>query len=155
MRPGAPEGMSIALPEDQCLDPAIRPGPDEPDVEVTAREPLSRRVFDCCPTCGDPATTEEHVPPRRLGGMKMTRTCEPYNGRLGSLVEPDLIDWLEDAITRPYLRSPGLQGRRSLGRVLFRATPDGIPVFLVDSSHPDVEVMLQSGSLELEAGRAD
>jgi hypothetical protein len=147
--------MSVVLPGERSLDLAIRPGPDEADVEITVLESLGRRVFECCPICGGPASTEEHVPPRRLGGMKMTRTCQPCNGRLGSLVEPDLIDWLEDAITRPFLHSPQVQGRGSLGRVLFRTTPDGIPVFLVDGSHPEVDGMLQSDGLELEDARAD
>lgn len=115
-------------------------------------EPVRRRVFECCPICGDPATSEEHVPPKRIGGKKLTLTCEPCNNRLGSYVEPDLIDWVEGAISRPLLRSDAVQGPRKEKRLLVRNTPAGEFILLVDGhAHPDLAAILASGEIDLDA----
>jgi hypothetical protein len=99
---------------------------------VTLIEPVRRRVFDCCPICGDPATSEAHVPPDRLGGRFMTKTFLACNNKLGSNVEADLVDWFEGAITLPSFRSADVHGPRREKRVLFRTTPDGESVLVFD-----------------------
>lgn len=148
--------MSVLLPSGRSLDMAIRPPDTAESAAITLIETLNPRFFNDCPICGDPATNDEHVPPARLGGRVMTRTCAPCNNRLGSFVEADLVDWFEDAITIPYFRSEGVRGRRRAGRILFRTTPEGEFVLVVDgSSHPDIAAMLASGEVDLEACRPD
>ncbi|TNH26839.1 HNH endonuclease [Micromonospora orduensis] len=156
MRRPAPRSMSVLLPDGRSLDMAIRPSDTAESAEITLIEPLHPRFFDECPICGDPATEDEHLPPKRLGGRVMTRTCAPCNNRLGSYVEADLVDWFEDAITIPYFRSGGVRGRRRSGRILIRSTPEGEFVLVIDgSSHPDIAAMLASGDVDLEASRPD
>lgn len=134
------------------MDVELRPYDPGETVGLTVIEPIRRRVFESCPICGDPATSEEHVPPERIGGKKLTLTCEPCNNRLGSYVEPDLIDWFEGAITRPLLRSAAVQGPRKEKRLLVRNTPNGAPVLVVEGrAHPDLPAMLASGEIALDA----
>lgn len=119
---------------------------------MTPIAPIPRRVFDRCPICGDPATSEEHVPPARLGGKVMTMTCVACNNKLGSNVEADLVDWFEGAVTLPSFRSAGVRGRRREKRILFRDTPDGEFVLVFGGrANPDVTAMLESGEIELDA----
>ncbi|MCM4078305.1 HNH endonuclease [Paractinoplanes hotanensis] len=148
----APESMSISMPDGTAMDIELRPDDPGETVELTMIEPIHRRVFERCPICGDPATSEEHVPPERIGGKKLTLTCEPCNNRLGSYVEPDLIDWVEGAISRPLLRSDAVQGPRKEKRLLVRNTPSGEFVLVVDGrAHRDLGTMLASGELDLDA----
>ncbi|MFY1659422.1 HNH endonuclease [Micromonospora sp. WMMD1274] len=148
----APESMSIALPTGRAIDAAIRPDDPGESAEVTLIEPIRPRVFESCPICGDPATSKEHIPPDRIGGKVMTRTCLPCNNRLGSNVETDLLDWVEGALSRPSLRSAAVQGPRREKRVLVRNTPEGEFVLVIDGrAHPDLKAMLESGEVDLDA----
>ncbi|BCB83686.1 HNH endonuclease [Phytohabitans suffuscus] len=79
------------------------PEPAGEPVEVTLVEEIQWRPFESCPICGAPATDDEDVPPRSIGGKVMTRTCGPCNNRLGSHLEADLADWLDNALTLPRL----------------------------------------------------
>ncbi|MEU5529351.1 HNH endonuclease [Micromonospora chersina] len=133
---------------------AIRPSDTAESAVITLIEPLHPHFFDECPICGDPATEDEHLPPKRLGGRVTTRTCAPCNNRLGSYVEADLVDWFEDAITIRYFRPGGVRGRRRSGRILLRSTPEGEFVLVIDgSSHRDIAAMLASSEVDLEACR--
>jgi hypothetical protein len=144
--------MSIALPDGRTLDVVLRPDDPGESAEVTPIAPIRRRDFDRCPICGDPATSEEHVPPARLGGKVLTMTCLACNNKLGSNVEADLVDWFEGAVALPSFRSAGVRGRRREKRILFRNTPDGEFVLVFDGrANPDVTAMLESGDLDLDA----
>jgi hypothetical protein len=144
--------MSITLPDGRTLDVVLRPDDPGESAEVTAIAPIRRRDFDSCPICGDPATSEEHVPPARLGGKVLTMTCLACNNKLGSNVEADLVDWFEGAVTLPSFRSAGVRGRRREKRILFRNTPDGEFVLVFNGrANPDVTAMLESGEIALGA----
>lgn len=113
-------------------------------------EEIQGRPFESCPICGAPATDDEHMPPRSIGGKVMTRTCGPCNNRLGSHLEADLADWFDNVLTLPRFGSPGVPGDRRSGRILWRTTPAGEVVLLLDvQSHPAIIDMLNSGQVDL------
>jgi hypothetical protein len=146
----SPSSLTIDLHDGRILGPANRPAGDGEDVSIRLVEEISPRSFPDCPICGSPATTEEHVPPKRMGGQKMTRTCDGCNHRLGSNVESDLWDWLDVAITQARFSSANLQGARGAGRILGRTTPAGESELVVEGKyHPDVTDMLEGGEVEL------
>jgi hypothetical protein len=146
-----PESMSIRLPDGQTIDLAMRPPNTGEWIDVTLIEVLQPRFPERCPICGDPATSDGHVPPHRLGGRVMTRTCHPCNNRLGSHIEPDLVDWYDDAIQRPGFRSEGVRGRRRADRLLFRTAPGGEFGLIIDGRHdPEITVVLASGNVNLD-----
>ena len=110
-------------------------------------EEIVLREFRSLPICGsDKASEKEHVPPERAGGVVITKTCEPCNNELGSQVEADLIDWLEDAL-QLRIEGAGVPGRRNVGRALIRMSPQGeSALFLdgrLDKAVPDI---LRSGA---------
>src|SRR5690606_16801154 len=83
---------------------------------------IARPVFfDRCPIClsPDPATDED-VPPKAVGGSVMTRTCDRCNCGLGSVIEPDLVDWWEDALGFVSLSHADIRGARRVPRILVR-----------------------------------
>lgn len=97
----------------------------------------TRVEFDRCPICLSPVpTSEEHVPPESLGGMKMTLTCAPCNNGFGSHLEAVLLDWGEDAYSLVRLEHDNVQGPRRVARVLLRQTPAGRPVVLAHRPDP-------------------
>jgi len=142
--------MSIHLADGRVLDIAIRPEASGKPIQVTVIEEIQGRVFDSCPICGSPATDDEHVPPASMGGQIMTRTCGPCNHRLGSHVEADLADWYDNALTLPRFGSSGVQGDRKSGRILWRTTPAGEFVLLMNGRYdPAITDMLKSGQVDL------
>lgn len=121
------------------------PGPTE-TAPLRLIEVLHPRMFDNCPICGEPATTAEHVPPQRLGGARMTRTCARCNHSFGALVEADLVDWFDDAWSASSLQSDVVPGRRQTSRLLRRWTSDGRFVLLPEGiGDPAVEEILAAG----------
>jgi hypothetical protein len=142
--------MSIGLADGRVLDIASQPMASGGPVEVTVIEEIQGRLFHSCPICWDPATDDEHVPPASLGGKIMTRTCGPCNHRLGSHVEADLADWYENALTLPRFGSSGIRGDRKSGRILWRTTPAGEFVLLMNGRY-DLAIidMLKSGQVDL------
>jgi hypothetical protein len=142
--------MSIGLADGRVLDIASQPMASGGPVEVTVIEEIQGRLFHSCPICWDPATDDEHVPPASLGGKIMTRTCGPCNHRLGSHVEADLADWYENALTLPRFGSSGIRGDRKSGRILWRTTPAGEFVLLMNGHYdPAIIDMLKSGQVDL------
>jgi hypothetical protein len=142
--------MSIDLADGRVLDIGAQPKPLGESIGITAIEEIHRHLFDSCPICGAPATNDEHVPPASMGGKIMTRTCGPCNHRLGSHIEADLTDWFENAITLPRFGSPGVQGNRKSGRILWRMTPAGEFVLLMNGRHdPAIIDMLKSGQVDV------
>jgi len=96
---------------------------------LAAAEPTT---FDRCPICLAPEpTSREHVPPEALGGSVFTRTCERCNNSFGSGVEPELVDWWEDAVGSVSLAHDGVAGARRATRLLLRQNDDGEPVILL------------------------
>jgi hypothetical protein len=82
----------------------------------------------------------------------MTRTCAPCNNGLGSRVEGDLADWHDNALTIPTFSGEAVPGARRSSRVLYRATPTGEPVLIVDRGFdPAVRDLLLSGRVDLGA----
>ncbi|MDZ5447547.1 HNH endonuclease [Micromonospora sp. 4G57] len=151
MRPKPPESMSIRLRDGRTIDLAMRPHNTGEWMDVTLIEVLQPRFPERCPICGEPATSDEHVPPQRLGGQIMTRTCHPCNNRLGSHVEPDLVDWYDDAIPRPGFRSEAVQGRRRADHLLFRSTAAGEFGLIIDGrGDPEITAALASGIVNLD-----
>ena len=147
-----PESMSIALPDGTELDMAIRPHEGTESIEVRTLGPITPHNFDECPICGEPATTAEHVPPAAIGGLRTTRTCEPCNNRLGALVEPDFIAWVEGALLLPAFSGDAIRGPRYPGRLLHRATPNAEPVFIISIADDDpIGELLASGTANLTA----
>ncbi|MFG2058954.1 HNH endonuclease [Micromonospora sp. NPDC048930] len=156
MRKRPPEAMSVDRTGDVPLD--FRNEPPGPTKTAPLRpiEVLRPRFFDRCPICGDPATTEEHVPPQRLGGTKMTRTCDRCNHGFGSLVEADLVDWFDGALTMPSFQSDAVRGKRQTSRLLMRWTPNGeFVLFPEGPSDPAVSEILAAGDVTLEVSPPD
>ncbi|WFE60076.1 HNH endonuclease [Micromonospora sp. WMMD712] len=126
------------------------PGPTE-TAPLRLIKVLRPRSFDRCPICGDAATTEEHVPPQRLGGTKMTRTCDRCNHGFGSLVEADLIDWYDGALTMPSFEADTVRGKRQTGRLLVRWSPNRQFVLLPEGRvDPAICEILAAGDVTLE-----
>ncbi|MEH1017815.1 HNH endonuclease [Micromonospora sp. CPCC 206060] len=156
MRKRPPEAMSV----DRAGDVPLDFGDEPPGATMTASlrliEVLRPRFFDRCPICGDPATTEEHVPPQRLGGTKMTRTCERCNHGFGAFVEADLVDWFDGALTVPTLESDAVRGKRQTSRLLLRWTPnEEFVLFVEGGSDPAVREILAAGDVTLEVSLPD
>jgi len=142
--------MTIHLADGRVLDIAVRPEVSGEPIQVTVVEEINGCVFDSCPICGAPATDDEHVPPESIGGKIMTRTCGPCNRRIGSHLEADLGDWYDNALTLPRFGSSGVQGDRKSDRILWRTTPAGEFVLLMNSRHdPAIIDMLKSGQVNL------
>jgi hypothetical protein len=79
--------------------------------------------FDQCPICLDAKpTTNEQVPPQAIGGSVMTVTCERCNNGFGSVIEPDLVDWWEDALVAVRISNDNVAGAR---RTPDSSTPKG------------------------------
>ncbi|MEU4215869.1 HNH endonuclease [Actinoplanes sp. NPDC026623] len=147
----APDSISIRLPDGRSLDATNEtPGPAERGT-LELVEVLRPRLFDVCPICGEPAATSaEHVPPQRLGGKVMTRTCTRCNNGFGSRVEADLVDWYEGALTT-WFASETVQGKRRVGRLLLRWTEDG--EYLLMPAGPSDEIfaeILAAGDVDME-----
>lgn len=151
-----PQTMSIANSDGPELDMSIRRPTDATQVTLTTIGPIAAHMFPDCPICGAPATSAEHVPPAAIGGRVVTRTCEPCNNRLGSLVEPDLIDWVDGAVGRVSFNGPGARGPRYARRVLHRTTPAGETVLVLDGKHDEqIRDLLNSGDVKLTATAPD
>jgi hypothetical protein len=148
--------MAIDLPDGRSLELIPASSTGGRPVRITPISPISPRFFDDCPICGAPATDDEHVPPASIGGRVMTRTCGPCNNRLGSNVESDLTDWHDGALTLPGFTADVLPGRRRTSRILFRTTPSGEFVLVMDGqADPAVIEMLNSGQVDLSANLPD
>src|SRR5258705_11211116 len=117
--------MSVERAAGSVLDVGIDQGTTAESADVTLVQEIRERRFESCPICGEPATTDEHVPPASMGGRIMTRTCGPCNGRLGSHVEADLADWYNQAVASSRFGSATIPGQRRSGRILWRRTPAG------------------------------
>lgn len=104
---------------------------------------IARPVFfDRCPIClsPDPATDED-VPPKAVGGSVMTRTCDRCNCGLGSVIEPDLVDWWEDALGFVSLSHADIRGARRVPRILVRQKDTGEPVLVFDHGRVDPAIV--------------
>jgi hypothetical protein len=153
---GSPNALSLALANGSAIGPVVSPVSRGESVSITLVEEIVRRDFDDCPICSDPATTDEHVPPRSVGGGVITRTCGPCNHNLVTNVEVDLLDWLQDAIPSPRYRSTAVPGDRQSARILVRETPTGEFLLFLDGPHDNaVPKILDSGSLTITARPPD
>lgn len=154
-RPRPPDSLTLELTDGRVIHmgKVLRRGPE---YRIQAGAPIAERYFDACPICGDPATHNEHVPPRSLGGRVMTRICGPCNNELGSKVESDLVDWYDDAVTLPAFSGDAVQGARRATRIFYRADVDGTPGLLMDeSADPGVRELLLSGQIDLTVYEPD
>lgn len=147
--------MSIELADGSTLAMRTPRRAGDP-LKIRIGGPIRERYFAACPICGAPATADEHVPPRSMGGRAMTRTCAPCNNDLGSKVEADLVDWHDDAITLPSFIGDAVPGHRRASRLTVRSTPDGSFVLLMDGdADPAIRDLLLSGQLDLTALEPD
>ena len=68
---------------------------------------IGRRLFESCPICGGLPEKDEHVPPKSIGGVIMTRTCGACNQTFGGRVEGGVKDWfygvISDVVDLDYL----------------------------------------------------
>ncbi|SCL32889.1 hypothetical protein GA0074692_3436 [Micromonospora pallida] len=144
-----PESLSIELPGGEMIQMLPPPGNGDP-TKVNVVEALNPHVFDHCPVCAAPATSDEHLPPSSLGGIVMTRTCNPCNNKFGGYVEADLLHWFTWIIPAPRFRSENVPGARKSGRIAYRETSNGRFILLIDGkSDPSLEEMLRSGEVDL------
>jgi HNH endonuclease len=150
-----PSSLSLELANGSILE-ARTPARSGRGLNIRVVGPIAERYFDACPICGDPATHDEHVPPRSIGGRVMTQTCGACNHGLGSKVEADLVDWHDDAVTLPAFSGDAVSGPRRASRIVCRATPDGEFVLLMDGgTDPAVRELLLSGKVDLTAYQPD
>ncbi|MFK3736031.1 HNH endonuclease, partial [Streptomyces sp. NPDC088090] len=109
--------------------------------------------FERCPICLAPdPSSDEHVPPKSLGGSVMTSTCEDCNNKFGSLFERTLADWWEDALGFVSFGHQEVRGARKMPRILMRQKDSGEPVFFVAGGRidPDIaEQMVPESTLEV------
>lgn len=86
---------------------------------------IGRLDFDTCPIClSSENLTNEHVPPEKLGGGVLTRTCQPCNNIFGVL-EDGLLARVEGRATM-HLRSAVLpDGERRVKNVIVRQAENG------------------------------
>lgn len=90
-------------------------------------------LFDRCPIClEDKPTSKEHVPPQKVGGGVMTRTCSTCNNLFGQKYEGELLRWWDYSFNRYSVTHPDLQGKRTLKNVMLRETLEGEPVVFFD-----------------------
>ncbi|GAA4416208.1 hypothetical protein GCM10023169_03290 [Georgenia halophila] len=85
---------------------------------------VTRSDFPICPICrweGD--LTDEHVPPARLGGAVLTRTCAACNNAFGSY-EDTLLKRSEQRYTMA-VRGPGISNERRISDVIVRRDDAG------------------------------
>jgi len=94
--------------------------------------------FPFCPICHRekiPADTDEHVPPKALGGVVMTNTCLDCNNRLGSRTESALQDWYDGA-ARVHFTSDTSRTPFGNNKVLFLTSETGESVMLMEKPAP-------------------
>ncbi|WP_281154244.1 HNH endonuclease [Streptomyces sp. HYC2] len=100
------------------------------------------RRFDRCPICLAPdPSSDEHVPPKAIGGSVMTSTCQRCNNRFGSVLERALVDWWEDAIGSVLFSHESVRGARKTSRVLMRQKDTGEFALVLDGGSIDSEIM--------------
>ena len=146
---GPASPLVLQMANGQSIGPIAGPPVDGEDVQIELIGEIRPRIFDRCPICSDPATQDEHVPPRSVGGKKMTRTCRPCNNRLGSLVEPDLLDWLDGVVLSAQLRSERIGHRPgSVPRLAIRQAPQGLLLLADGDEHLDL-VLRAGGQMTL------
>ncbi|WP_412161440.1 HNH endonuclease [Curtobacterium flaccumfaciens] len=98
--------------------------------DATVAHIIQARRFDVCPICFEhPADSDEHVPPRGLGGKIMTTTCTPCNNAFGARVEAGLQDWF-DRMVRIRYTADGDPRPFGTTRALVLQTDDGESVLL-------------------------
>jgi hypothetical protein len=119
---------------------------------VTILHEIDAHVFGHCPICLTPKpTSREHVPPESLGGRVMTRLCEKCNNGLGARVEPELLDWRDDAMRNVRASAGNVLGNRKLPRVLYRQTADGQFVLVPEGKFdPALGDMLRHGEFSFQ-----
>jgi hypothetical protein len=145
----SPDSLSIQLPDGEIVEMSPPPSDGDP-TKIDLVEVLHPHIFDRCPICAAPATSDEHLPPESLGGSVLTRTCNPCNNKFGGYVEPDLLYWFTCTIPAPRFRSENVPGARKSGKIAYRETGDGRFILLIDGkSDPDLEEMLGSGEVDL------
>ena len=112
---------------------------------------IERYDFELCPICLVlPATEEEDVPPRAIGGRVMTKTCKPCNNVLGTRLEDEVTGWFDGALVQVRFASDGLPGARKAPRLFLRTTSNGdfvLAAFKDVSS--DVRTMLEDGTFDI------
>lgn len=143
--------ISVDLPGGKVLRMATMPPRGSIPARIELLEEIPRRIFADCPICGDPAAIEEHVPPRAMGGAKMTLTCARCNHRLGSHTEADLADWYMNVFSITRFSAPGIKGYRNTGPIPLKWTPENKFALLLSGENidPAVEDMLRGGEVDL------
>ena len=141
---GPASPLMLEMANGQMIGPIAGPPLDGEDVQIELIGEIRPHIFDRCPICGDPATEDEHIPPKSVGGKKMTRTCGPCNNRFGGFVEPDLLDWLDGVVLSAQLRSERIGHRPgSISRLAIRQTPQGF--LLVADGDEHLDLVLRAG----------
>ncbi|MGW5685238.1 HNH endonuclease [Nonomuraea sp. NPDC003754] len=106
---------------------------------------IGRRLFESCPICGGPPEKDEHVPPKSIGGVIMTRTCRGCNQTFGGRVEGGVKDWFYGATSEVELASENVRGSRRVGKMqIMPARGGGFLVTMGGGSEDDFRAMLLS-----------
>lgn len=142
----SPDGAHLRVqrmaPDNECCVEIV-------EVIAVAGPPVR---FDRCPICLSAGPlSDEHVPPKSIGGSVMTSTCEECNNRFGSVLEGALTDWWEDAMCSVSLGHKDVPGRRKTSRVLARQTDSGAFVLYLEGRiDPAIsEHMLPDATVEM------
>lgn len=116
--------ISAALPKDG------RSVLTETRVLVEVRGPVP---FATCVICGSgDVSSKEHVPPQKLGGGYVTRTCPECNNLFGSKYEEEARRWWEYEFSSFSLTHSELRGPRHLKNARLRETSKGNPLILLE-----------------------
>lgn len=101
----------------------INPGGESHRVDLVGA--LEPHFFDVCPICLCDAPGDlEHVPPDKMGGGILTKTCKDCNNWFGTNVEDELLAWYFDELRFSSFSNEGsgLIGPRKLGDTYLRVT---------------------------------
>lgn len=133
----------VTLPDGTRLDLDTRhPPPGSERAHAHWARTCTHHVFDRCPICFSDALTAEHVPPKSIGGVVLTRTCFGCNN--DSKAEAQLAGHVKQRLRRTSFTSDSVQGRRMTGPITVVSQGDGRPVFVINDTRSELSKMLQT-----------
>lgn len=111
--------------------------------------PIAGRRFARCPICGTGGDlTDEHVPPKSVGGRTLTGTCGHCNHNAGSTIDADLQRWVQTSDPFARMELDGVRGARKLRNVaLVNNVSDELVVAIAGTGDPDLKAAFTSGSV--------
>jgi hypothetical protein len=145
IEPSAPGRIGLKMENGEIIDAGPLVPADAAAVGVAVLCEIDSTYFEHCPICGGDDLTDEHVPPRSVGGTIRTSTCAACNHRLATLVENHLAGWYDQRPMSVAFAQDGTQGTRRSGPVMVRRATDGKFVIGIEPGDAAVQEMLESG----------